>query len=450
MGNHHSAVCMKNMPSGEAPPRPREWKTAEANRGSKRDSLIEESVKHTSTIEAAGIDALKDKIEELKEQIESQKPPKEPSDIEKDHERLTLLLCEDERLFFQPKIDAALAHRDRDQMKMIEHMIQMRRTKTRRQKDFSVLEHTFGFVAIPRTSTQLAVMICFAAFVFFYGCCLIMGFTSPYYTCGYHYGVGFEDRICKPVDAGKPDLRRALILVWSVVALIASTWINVWTKFFVGELLVKHTFSFNEVSLVDLVCHDINNRHPMFRYGKTLEKAHPMRVQHDVQFFMPALRRPLASDYIFSWLRDMLIWKILGESTVGCFQEAHQFWRPVDTHAVRGPLNLNHVFSVNPRDHANQLGMFFNNLGPSLEGCMVDVTRFDAFSSLPNIAASKTWEDMTRNVEIAVKTCNWTAENWRFYESETPMALTNLLAYKWLATLYRARRVLRHDYSWAF
>lgn len=451
MGNHHRAVCMKQPGATQPPVLEKDRKDPETNRGAKRGALMEQSLRNTSTMEAAGIDALKDKINELKDQILSTpKEPVEKSPLQRAYEALMKSMTEREKVEFGPRANDHYSRGDIDGLDMLGHVISGQRCDVRRDRSFDVFESTFGVFYVNLTVLEIKkrYLIFFLIYVFCF--LVILGVTSPYYSCSERLGYNFEDRRCHPLDPGYPEIRFWALIIELGLALLAFFRINLNRAHYVGELLVKHTLTFHEVGIVEAVAHDVNNRHPMFRYGKTLEAAHPMRAQHDLQFYIPVARPGLRGPYLFDWINNFLLWRLFSKKHAGCIQEAHDFWRPVPTHAIRGVVNISHQFSSDPRNHANELAMFFPNLGPSVEGRVFDVTRFDAFSSLPNIAASKTWDDMCRSVEIAVKTCNWTAENWRFYDSESPVSLTNLLAYRWLSTTYAARRVLRRDSKWAF
>lgn len=332
---------------------------------------------------------------------------------------------------------------------MIMHRIMAARARVPGNESFTAYEHTFGFHVIQVRGVELAKRVFFFSCFAFFQFCVIMGLTAPTYECGFRYGMSFEDRYCNIASDGHP-LVRAVALALSLAAFLVFLWrVGLTKSWWSGEFLVKHTFTLEQADPVLEVANDLNNRHPMFRFGKTLEAAHPKVVKHDVTFHIPAIRP--RSFYVnpLQLLSDWLLWKFLS-SDPRSFQLAHQFWRPVPAASVRGVVNIDHTFSPDPRCHSSELPLIFPGLGPSVEAKVIDETRFTAFSSLPNIAASKTWDDMCRNVEIAVKTCNWTAENWRAFGPEAPIALTNLLAYRWLSATFESRRVLRYDHKWAF
>lgn len=196
--------------------------------------------------------------------------------------------------------------------------------------------------------------------------------------------------------------------------------------------------------------HDVNNRHPIFRYGKTLEAAEPVVVSHRVRLLVNG-RSPRslfwkASHALFdgdSWKKFLHLRRREG------YQYEEFFWVPVEAHEVRGCKNLDHCLEVRGGKISN-LEDVLMLVGPNIDSAVVDRTRFDALCRIPNIAAAKNWDDMTRNVEVAVRTANWEAENWRAYGPESSINLINLCAYRWLSSLQSTRKVLRNDVRWNF
>ena len=449
--NHHPAVCYATRPQVPAQSGTGQKREAPTNRGAAAATAVGLSVLKTSAWDSAGEEASRQVLEEKVETAIAKLTQKktEKSDYEKQFDHLNAFMSSSEHDLYDNWLNLAFNREDGPAMDMIMHRVMAGRSRVPDPEDFVAYEHTAGFYVIQVTGVELAKRIFLFSIVALMQFCVVMGITGAAYECGPRYGMSFEDRYCKIVHDGHPHMR-VFGLVSSLIVFLLFLWrVGITKAWWFGEFLVKHTFSFERADPVLEIANNVNNRHPMFRFGKTLEVALPKVVRHDVAFHIPALRPRTIYANPFQLLSDWLLWKFLSHDPRS-FQLDHQYWRPVPASTIRGVKNLNHVFSADPRSHAHELALIFPNLGPSVEAKLIDSTRFDAFSSLPNIAASKTWDDMCRNVEIAVKTCNWTAENWRVFGPDAPIALTNLLAYRWLSPTFESRRVLRHDHRWAF
>lgn len=448
--NHHPAVCYQRL-APEQRPILAPSRAATTNRGAAAATAVGQSVLKTQSWDQAGEEAsrlvIEEKVQNAIEKLTKAKPEK--SEFEKRFEHIHAYLSSSEHDEYDNLLNQALNRQDIGAMEMIFHKVVAARSSVDRKHDFSVYEHTYGMYVQQLSVTRALLRLFICGFVLTLLSFVVLLLTSPTHTCVPVYGRS-EPGECVQATTGYPKLMWLWLILMPLVfgTFLYRTGIHkIW---WLGEILVKHSFSLVKADAILTIASSVNNRHPMFRYGKTLESACPMEIKHDVSFYIPA-RRPLTW-YVnmFQLISDWMLWKFYLRPHPGSIQLDHQFWRPVQTKNVRGLKNLHHVLSADPRAQAHQLSDLFPNLGPSVEGRVIDLTRYDAFSSLPNIAASKSWEDACRNIEIVVKTCSWTAENWRIFGPDAPSALSNLLAYRWVATTFESRPILRHDLKWAF
>lgn len=217
------------------------------------------------------------------------------------------------------------------------------------------------------------------------------------------------------------------------------------------KIMAKHHFHLVPLDPVDLAVWQVNNRHPSLRYGRTLEASEPRRVEHWIQFHVPRSRGfgyfTGISTLIVDWFSAF--W-LSAEGVGPGFQEADDFWCPVPANTVRGLKNSYHRFSTArgcPREAREIFGTF---IGPNLDGKIVDNMKFDAFTRQASIIGCDSFEKMAKNVELAVKTANWSAENWRASDPASAMVLMNLTAYRWLAVVHDAHPKVREDIKWSF
>jgi hypothetical protein len=448
-GNHHSVVCMRRHAGRPVAPNQKEKKDPETNRQAVAAELVRASIAETDEQDLAQIQAQEQRIQDLIQQVtERLVEPKEKSDREKLFDEINTMIKPDEENF-RNMLREAREYGQMDDLIFILLKLKEKRTQVKTNRDFSVFELTAGIQVVPLKQSQKLVRLLAICLYLTITTGLILFFSGATVRCTDAHQFYHEDRICKSTHPGFP-FQRALLIFFNFLLLLITVYRRGVNRIFeFGEILVRHNFNFLELTDVELLNYNTNHRHPLMRYGKTLEPVLPMRITHTVDFFVPG-RRPLSwHPNILAVALDWITWKIL-ETQKPIFQMFHEAWTPVKPHALRGIVNAHHTFSKFPNLHTSEMGMFFQNLGPNVNQVIVDCTRYDAFSTLPNISAAKDWEAMARNVEVALKTCNWTAENWRAFGPEMSSALSNLLAYRWLAVTQFARRTYRADVDWAF
>lgn len=254
--------------------------------------------------------------------------------------------------------------------------------------------------------------------------------------------------VCLPVI----ENRMSWVFAWSLLSAIYSIY-RLWsvTHVRLNKIMAKHVFKFEKLSPVDLLAWQVNNRHPSLRYGKTLEVSEPRLVKHKIRFFVTRSRNYGFFVGISTLVVDLLceFW-LRAEGNGPGFQEADDFWTRVPATAIRGTKNAYHRFSGKNGKPREAREIFGSALGPNLDGKVIDFMKFNAFCRQASIVGCDGFEKMSRNVELAVKTSNWSAENWRASDPSSAMVLMSLTAYQWLAVVHDANPKVRDDIKWSF
>lgn len=452
--NHHPVVCNSRRPGKNvASPVPeKEKKDASVNRGAASASKINSSWRETDAQKSGTIDGLRELVSDLKRQIiEGPTDKPEKAEWEKMYDRVKKTLTDAELEEHGAMLARAKIEGNTDQMQLILHRVIASRSG-RPLSEFTARERAGGFVVIHLTWAEIMFRTCLwvAAYL-----CLLPR-VWEHYKSSYMYLVPYEWIYDHPWNLFYIPSTYHLLL-WFYIhtvplqllfLVLSNILLYKKPKISMSMFLVEHKF-------VVLPCpagpeHDINNRHPVFRFGKTLEAAQPAMISHTVNLFVNG-KSP--AKWYLRWyhaLMDGLAWKkFLRLRRPKGFQYEESYWVPVDNNQVYGVKNIQHHLRVR-HGRITNLEDVLAPVGPNLDLAVIDQTRFDAISRIPNIAAAKTWDDMMRNVEVAVRTANWEAENWRAYDPEASMNLTNLCAYRWLSSVQSTRKVLRSDVQWSF
>ncbi len=452
--NHHPVVCNKRRPGNTtASPVPeKEKKDPATNRGASAANKINSSWRETDSQKSGTIDSLRELVSDLKRQIiegPTEKPEK--AEWEKMYDRVKRTLTDSELEEHGDQLGRAKVEGDMDKMQLILHRVTAARSGRPLSK-FTARERAGGFVIIHLTWAEIMFRVCLLAVPYLYAFYRVWGIYKTSYMYLLSYGWIYEHPwnmfyVCSTFNllfwfyVHTIPLQLLLLFVTSKVFFSQP-------KISMSMFLVEHEFEV--LPSPEGPEHDVNNRHPIFRYGKTLEAAQPALISHTVNLYVNG-RSP--QSWYLRWyhaVMDGLAWrKFLRIRRQKGFQYEESYWVPVKTHEVYGFKNLQHRLHVKNGRIVN-LEDVLVPVGPNLDSVVIDQTRFDAISRIPNIAAAKTWDDMMRNVEVAVRTANWEAENWRAYDPEASMNLTNLCAYRWLSSVQSTRKVLRSDVQWSF
>lgn len=454
MRNHHPLVCRTRRPDYLASPVAKKDKST--NRGASANDQTNESWRNTHQQDQGSIDALREKISELKETLVSQEPKPEKADWEKMLDRLRHVLNDEEMKKHKELVDRAAAERDVDLMQLILHRITASRSGST-QTSFVARERAGGFVVINLTWRDAMARTCMwvllLLFLWYWTGLLSRLYWEAWVNLNHVPGLYYTCLMDPDWDpwCGTRLMKTCFMVTCWVMHIVLARRIYLKyraPKISISQFLVEHHFDLLPAPRGPE--HDVNNRHPIFRYGKTLEAAEPTVVSHKVTLYVNG-RSPRSLFWrTLQALTDGDSWrKFLHLRRRSGFQYEEFFWVPVEPHEVRGYKNLDHCLKVRGNRITN-LEDVLMPVGPNIDSVVVDKTRFDALSRIPNIAAAKTWEDMMRNVEVSVRTANWEAENWRAFDPQSSINLTNLCAYRWLSNLQSTRKVLRNDIQWNF
>lgn len=452
--NHHPLVCRLRRPDYKASPVPK--KDQSTNRGASRAEAVSESWREANQRDMGSIDALRDKISELKEGLTAAAPKPEKAEWEKMLDRLRYVLTEEEKREYSVLVEKAAKERDVDLMQLILHRVTASRSGSP-QTSFVARERAGGIVAINLSwrdaMARTCIWVLLVLFIYYYTGVLSAISWEWYIMYIYARGVYFTCVVDPEWDnwCYSNFHRMAFVCVFYVAnCMLALSIFRFYRtpKLSMSQFLVEHRFDLLPAPRGPE--HDVNNRHPIFRYGKTLEAAEPVVVSHQVVLYVNG-RSPRS--LFWKWTQALFdgdSWrKLLHLRRRSGFQYEEFFWVPVETHEVRGFKNLDHRLKVRGGRITNLEDVLIP-VGPNIDSVTIDRTRFDALCRIPNIAAARTWDDMMRNVEVAVRTANWEAENWRAYDPQSSINLVNLCAYRWLSSLQSTRKVLRNDVQWNF
>lgn len=253
---------------------------------------------------------------------------------------------------------------------------------------------------------------------------------------------------CQPVI----ENRVKWVMAWAACSVLLSVYrFYCVTHVKLHKIMIKHHFDLEKLDPVDLVAWQVNNRHPSLRFGRTLEASEPRRIRHKIHFFVTRTRSFGYFVSISTFIVDALtsFWLSIEGQGRG-FQEADDFWVHVPATAVRGLKNTYHRHTTETGIPSEVRESFGSAVGPNLDGRVIDFTKFNSFSRQASVIGCDGFEKMAKNAELAVKTANAYAENWRASEPNSAMVLMSLIAYQWLAVVHEANPRIRDDIKWSF